>query len=121
MMALPSNEQRRAVATAGLLASDKDGEALAATRALCRLLDKHGLSPAVVVAAGLAVAPSREPEPALLSTSHQRLARMALSFTQLLTDWEVEFLQSITRLRTISPKQWDRLNAIKDKLDRRTA
>lgn len=48
-------DYHRANKAAALLASDRDGEALAAARALCRLLDKHGLSAADVVSLGLSV------------------------------------------------------------------
>ncbi len=65
MTNLAQKDLHRIRSTAALLASDKDGEALGAARALCRLLGKHGLEPADVVGAGLSLSTTTpvRPEP----------------------------------------------------------
>lgn len=129
MNALPPNDLRRAVSTAKLLTSDVDGEALGATRALCRLLGKHGLEPAAVLNEGLLRSTAKSEagfasgspaamRPCDVTRSHQRTALMARGFKDLLTDWELGFLDSVVYLRTLSPKQQDRFNAICAKIDR---
>lgn len=121
MSAVTASARRRMIATAGLLTSDKDGEALNAARALVRLLDQHGMDPAAVIGAGLAqpVAASMPPRSAACNFGrHQFQARLCAGFPQYLTSWESNFLASIARQRTITAKQRDRLNEIIAKIER---
>ncbi len=71
MTKLLLNDVRRAALSAGLLASDNDGEVVAAARALVCLLKKADLDPAVVVAAGLLATPT-PPMPQRLPSGHPR-------------------------------------------------
>lgn len=124
MMALSPTDKRRVVASAALLRSDQDGEALAAVRAVCRQLDRYGLDPAAVLAAGLGGPPklpprrSEPPKPAEVLLPHQRTAMMAAAFPELLTEWEQEFVNSIAGRRSITGRQRDTLNAIASKVER---
>ncbi len=59
MTALQPSDQRRAALSAGLLASNHDGEVVAAARALCGLLKKCGVDAADAVSAGLAALAAR--------------------------------------------------------------
>lgn len=129
MTALPPKDLRRVVASAALMSSDIDGEALAATRAICRQLGKHGLSPASVVEAGLLRderAAHERPvffrDPATFRTPplkpHQRTAYMARGFAELLNEWELSFLESMIGRREITPRQQDALNGIASKIER---
>jgi hypothetical protein len=125
MDGLPDNAVRRAVSAAGLMASPVDGEALGATRALCRLLERHGLDPATVIGAGLlqtpASAPARRvtgPVPVRPLRPHQLAARQCLAFGEMLTDWEREFCASVADLRSLSTKQQAQLNVIAVRAER---
>jgi len=117
----------RAVASAALLSSDKDGEALNATRALARLLGKNGLDTAKVIEAGLRVGagglmdkPRQKtaPEPMSPLRPHHLSARMTLAYGDNLTNWERNFLSDICELSRLSPKQQERLNLIAAKVER---
>lgn len=116
---------RRIRSTAALLTSDNDGEALSAARALCRLLNQHGLDPAGVVGAGLVGrfatncpdAP-KGPAPVSILRPHQIGARMCLAYPELLTDWERGFLRNVAEAGSISDRQRSRLNTIASKIER---
>ncbi len=133
MTALPclaDKEARRVIAAAALMTSDKDGEALAAVRATCRLLASHNIGPADVFRAALVDEPeahrrgdaadpsgSQRPRPAAGGTGslfrqHVQLARNCLTTPEHLSAWEVEFLNGIVGCRSLSPKQRDRLQQI---------
>lgn len=131
---LPDRDRRRVMAAAALMTSDKDGEALAAVRATCRMLAPHGVGIADVVAAALAARPldnpRREarpqrstrrrpaaPDHMYMTTPHQRLAKMCILQNEHINDWERAFLDSILRERTLSPRQHQKLEAIAAKID----
>ena len=115
-MALHLNDQRRAALSAGLLASDHDGEVVAAARALVCLLKKGDLDPAAVVTAGLeSVAAPPLPAPKRYPCGYPRPMRdrawMARSSPNL-NDWERGFLNDIIRCSSLSPRQEDMLRKI---------
>ncbi len=124
MTEVAAKDMRRIRSTAALLTSGNDGEALGATRALCRLLDQHGLDPAGVVAAGLVgrSAPKRvitqQPEPVSILRPHQLNARTCLAYPELLDDWEHSFLGNVAEAGSISDRQQSRLNTIASKIER---
>lgn len=112
--ALQPRDQRRAALSAGLLASDQDGEVVAAARALCGLLKKGDLDPALVVSAGLlAVAPAPMPTryPSGFLRPLNERARMARSSPHL-NGWERDFLDSVIDRRGLSQRQESALKAI---------
>jgi len=114
-MALLPNDARRAASSAALLASDRDGEVVAAARALCGLLAKGGLDPRSVVTAGLAHNESAVRAPAAPSPvyhgSWQQRARMA-RLSPHLNDWERGFLADIIAHGSLSQRQESCLKAI---------
>lgn len=127
--ALPPADRRRIISSSELMASDTDGEALAAVRATGRLLAPHGVGLADVFKAALddapvplgrassspprsPYAPYERPFEAKVIRQHERLARHCLAFPDRLTAWEREFLTSIASERTLSSRQSDRLQAI---------
>jgi hypothetical protein len=122
---LADKDVHRVVSAAGLLASDKDGEALAAGRALCRLLAPHKISPADVFRAALSPKPEQYrrrddrggPHSGALRRQHVQLARMCLLTPQHLTDWERNFLSDIMVCAKLSPKQSARLQQIVRKVE----
>lgn len=121
MSALPPRDHDRLAKSAALMSSDQDGEALAATRAFCRQLGKHGLSPADLLGARFdRVRPHTFPkvEHAPLLRPHQRTAIMARGFSELLNKWELGFLDSIAAKSDITPRQSDALNSIAFKIER---
>lgn len=119
---LEPRERRRIVATAALLGSSQDGERLAASRGLDRLLAPHGVNIAQVVEAGLsspaAASLRSRMEPVTPLRPHQLTARMCLAYPHLLSDWEAGFVASVAGLRVLSDKQRDRLNSIAIKVER---
>jgi hypothetical protein len=125
---VPERERRRLVSTLGLLASDQDGEVLAAARAACRLLKPYGFTPAEFIAKALEPAPTPKPDYMSGFTGgstrgtvhgHQGDARLCLVMgEELLNDWEKGFLHSLIGQRSLSPKQADKLRAIKTKIER---
>ena len=115
-MRLLPNDQRRAALSAGLLASDHDGEVVAAARALCGLLKKSDLDPATVVAAGLsAVATPHMPAPTRCPSGYPRplnaRARMA-RYSPHINDWERAFLNDMIDRRGLSQRQESLLKSI---------
>lgn len=120
-MRLLPNDQRRAALAAGLLASNQDGEVLAAARAFCGLLRKADLDPAAVVSAGLSAvaspptnAPARAhcgPRP---MSARVRMARYCPD----LTDWERGFLNNMIDRRYLSERQERALKSILAKAER---
>lgn len=133
--ALPDRDRRRVIASAALMASDKDGEALAAVRATCRMLAPHGIGPADLIAAALATRDRdprqcQEPDPfgarrhrqepqrySHSSAQHQRLARMCLMQACYINEWQREFLTSIVRERSLTARQQQKLTDIVAKID----
>ena len=116
MNCLQPRDQRRAALSAGLLASDHDGEVVAAARALCGLLKKSDLDPATVVAAGLsAVAAPPMPMPPRCPSGYPRplseLVRMA-RYSPHINDYERRFLNDIMDRRNLSVRQESLLKAI---------
>ena len=115
-MALAPNDVRRAVSSAALLTSDRDGEVVAAARALCVLLAKGGLDPRSVITSGLAreawpnVVPSRVTAQSPYG-SWQQVARMA-RLSPHLNDWERGFLADILAHGSLSQRQESCLKAI---------
>lgn len=124
MSLLPNADRRRAMASAALLASDVDGEVVAAAQALRRILGKVGTDIPSIIGAGLLSddtlpAPLRRgAEPVSLLRPHQRTAWTALAFPELLTGWERAFLESLVDLRHLSARQENRLRAIAAKIER---
>ena len=116
MTPLLPNDAHRAALSAGLLTSDRDGEVVAAARALVGLLAKGGLDPRSVVAAGLArlvpssLAAGPAPAPAY-EGGWQTRARMA-RLSPHLNDWEHGFLRDILAQGSLSPRQQRKLKAI---------
>ncbi len=121
-MALVPNDKRRAALSAGLLASNHDGEVLAAARALCMLLRKGNLDPASVVSAGLSAIAS----PAVTSglgtdLSGLRERARAASHSTILNDWERGFLADVRHRRKLTPRQEGMLRSILSKAERKAA
>lgn len=113
---LAPNDVRRAALSAGLLTSDRDGEVVAAARALVGLLAKGGLDPGSIVAAGLAaeVSSNLSNGPMAAPVYHgawQHRARMA-RLSPYLNDWERGFLADILKHGSLSARQQDKLKAI---------
>ncbi len=127
-------DAHRIRSTAALLASDKDGEALGAARALCRLLGKHGLEPADVVGAGLSLSTTTRvrPEPvAPWSPWDMRSdplrpwrnkARTIAAHRETLSARELEFaLNMVARREQPTPKQQEWLDCLADRTAARWA
>ena len=116
---LAPNDVRRAALSAGLLTSDRDGEVVAAARALVGLLAKGGLDPRSVVAAGLthqvpssfAVGPAPAPPYRGAWQTRARMARLSPH----LNDWERGFLGDILAQGSLSHRQESKLRAILNK------
>ncbi|MBA3525899.1 MAG: hypothetical protein H0T82_03125 [Sphingomonas sp.] len=125
MTEFAAKDMHRIRSTAALLTSDNDGEALGAARALCRLLNQHGLDPAGVVGAGLvgrSISSCRDirngPAPVSILRPHQLDVRMCLAYPHLLDEWERSFLGNVVAARSISEKQRSRLQVIVAKVER---
>lgn len=115
-MRLLANDQRRAALSAGLLASDHDGEVVAAARALVCLLKKVDLDPAGVVSAGLSAAalpaaPLPRRAPSGFPRPMSERARMA-RYSPHINDWERGFLNDMIDRRGLSQRQESTLKAI---------
>lgn len=113
-MALLPDDARRAALSAGLLASDRDGEVVAAARALCGLLAKGGLDPRSVVAAGLAPVhhgPRLGVGPGAPARPWRERARMA-RYSPHINDWERAFLDNLICWKSLSARQEATLQAI---------
>lgn len=134
MTNLAQKDLHRIRSTAALLASDKDGEALGAARALCRLLDKRGLDPADVVAAGLSLSTTTlvGPEPVAPSSPWdmrsdplrpwRNKARTIAAHREKLTERELEFVSNMAARRDPpTPKQQEWLNCLADRFESRWA
>jgi len=110
-MSLLPNDARRAASSAALLASDRDGEVVAAARALCGLLAKGGLDPRSVVTAGLAgyqvAASSAAATKPVYRGSWQQRARI-VRLSPHLNDWERGFLDDVIGWQSLSVRQEDR-------------
>jgi hypothetical protein len=133
MSPLPSADERRLISSAALLQSDQDGEVVSAARAVSRILQKGNLDLTAVIRRGLAPpkpsiadalsafpdAPRRGPESFDIRTRHVVIVRMCEAYSDLLNDWEREFLASLRHQRSITEKQRDRLKAIEVKIERR--
>lgn len=115
-MSLAPNDVRRAAHSAALLASDLDGEVIAAARAFVGILAKGGLDPRSVVAAGLAHGVGPKPAAGPMATQvyrgpWQQRARMA-RLSPHLNDWERGFLADILAHGSLSQRQESCLKAI---------
>ena len=115
-MSLAPNDVRRAAHSAALLASDLDGEVIAAARAFVGILAKGGLDPRSVVAAGLAHGVGPKPAAGPMATQvyrgpWQQRARMA-RLSPHLNDWERSFLADILAHGSLSQRQERCLKAI---------
>ena len=112
-----------------MLASDQDGEALAATRMVVRLLAKHGKRPEDLKL-GIATPqyanarpaqppppPSKNPRPQPHYTGNAAIAVQLLEKLRgHISDWEIGFLSSLTKMhayRKLSEKQERVLNKLK--------
>ena len=113
MTKLQPQDARRAALSAGLLASDHDGEVVAAARALVCLLKKGDLDPAGVISAGLLASartmPSRLPS-GYPRPLHER-ARVA-RYSPHINDYERGFLNDIMDRRNLTARQESLLKAI---------
>lgn len=121
MMRLLPNDQRRAALSAGLLASDQDGEVIAAARALCFILKKGDLDPAGVVSAGLsavAAAPATAPLRARCGPRPMSERARTARYSPNLNDWERAFLNDIIDRRNLSERQERTLKSILAKAER---
>lgn len=118
---IPDRDRRRLVSAVGLLASDRDGEVVAAARAACRLLEPHGTNLSQLVEAALTPMPWRVSRAGSLRTvDHRTLARKCLAMSKHLSDWEAGFLESLVRWDgQLSPKQAAALDRIESKIDGR--
>ena len=115
-MALPPADARRAAHSAALLASNHEGEVIAAARAFVGILAKGGLDPRSVVAAGLAhgVGPKLAADPVATPVYRgpwQQRARMA-RLSPHLNNWEMGFLGDILARGSLSQRQETCLKAI---------
>jgi hypothetical protein len=133
MSALSPADERRLISSAALLQSDQDGEVVSAARAVGRILQKGNLDLPALIRRGLAPpkpsiadvlsvfpdAPRRGPEPYDLRTRHQTTVRMCQAFSDLLNDWEREFLSSLAHQQSVTDRQRERLKAIEAKIERR--
>lgn len=126
-MAMLPQDARRAALSAGLLASDHDGEVVAAARALLGLLAKGGLAPGDVVAAGLVRASTSPTSPAHDIRPHHLhgwkcQARTLLVHPDLLNDRESFFVLSmLERSNPPTQKQQDWLDSLTARLNSRWA
>ena len=116
VMALPPADARRAAHSAALLASDREGEVIAAARAFVGILAKGGLDPRSVVAAGLAhsVSPKLAANPMATPVYRgpwQQRARMA-RLSPHLNNWELGFLGDILAHGSLTQRQETCLKAI---------
>ena len=116
VMALPPADARRAAHSAALLASDREGEVIAAARAFVGILAKGGLDPRSVVAAGLArvVGPKLAADPVTTPVYRgpwQQRARMA-RLSPHLNNWELGFLGDILAHGSLTLRQESCLKAI---------
>jgi hypothetical protein len=91
----------------GLLGSSFDGERAAAALKADHLIRDHGLTWNEVIAV-----PKRITSPETLS----ELCGWLLGHSEILSPWEINFLQEISSLKSISPKQRDVLDAISEKV-----
>ena len=117
LVRIPDRDRRRVVSAAGLLASDKDGEVVAAARAVCRLLKPLGTTPAALIDAALAPKPSDAGfgwEPV---RDHRHLARACLAMDAHLNAWEIGFLDDVSRQPRLTDRQLAKLRQIQAKLD----
>ncbi len=115
---LPDRDRRRLVSTVGLLASDRDGEVVAAARATGRLLQPYGTTLARLVEVALSPAPrAHRPDP-VRADNHRNLARMCLGMSQHLSAWEVAFCRDIARgCGPLTPRQVAKVKAIEAKIE----
>ncbi len=133
MSALDPGTQRRLIAAARLLESDKPGERQAATEAMLRLLPQgmtvadlleRAISPVAPIRRVEHFRPTRNqaPEPFTLLRRWQHKALMLLSFPEMLNDRELEFAQDM-RVRRDEPtqKQMAWLNNLAARVEARTA
>jgi hypothetical protein len=115
-LALAPADARRAALSAGLLASNHDGEVVAAARALCGLLQKGGLDPSAVIAAGLSGGErDRYGAAAVRSVDARRPWRERARRARLspyLNDWERDFLSDVVGWSSLSARQEATLKAI---------
>jgi hypothetical protein len=109
---------RRIVSTAALLTSPQDGERLAASRGLERLLAPHGLSLTDLVRRALLGEALRRLGPAeRIFPLHHRMARMCLAQSGCINDWDRSFLNSVLSQERLSAKQKATLDSIVAKID----
>lgn len=99
MSGLSLAERTRLASILGMLGSDHQGERDAAALAANRLVRDRGVAWSDLLAAQPA---APEPEP---SSTAQENYRLCSRHTELLTDWERNFLRRLNLARGISPKQ----------------
>jgi hypothetical protein len=121
--------RHRIISTAALLSSPQDGERLAASHGLDRLLAPHGIGVADVFRAALEPAHRAPPvsppryansggmRPVKPTNAHQRLAWLCLHQGDVINAWERQFLSSIMNARALTAKQQATLNGIVAKID----
>jgi hypothetical protein len=115
MAALPPDAAAKLVKILGMLGSDHDGECVAAARQATRLIKSHNATWEHVLAPQQS-RPTPPPRPQSHGPVHVAVARAALQYAGHLTEWEVAFLQSITRQRRLSVRQETALSGIVQKL-----
>jgi hypothetical protein len=125
MSSLGNNDSTRIVAIAALTASDRDGEALAASRMLNKVLTKLNLRLCDVVERGLKPTPAMNPHPAFQPypaspsrTHHQQALDCLMLGKEIWSPKEREFLCDIRQCSSLSPKQREWLDRLVAKLGR---
>lgn len=101
----------------GLLASDHDGEVAAAGRRANALLKGAGLTWDQLLTPPAPEARYRPPRRWRSPSSPSDTAALCLQWSEVLTDWETDFLRSIVGRLRVSPKQAEVLERISRKVE----
>lgn len=122
MEALTPAETSKLFGLLGMLASPFDGERATAGLLATKLIESKGLEWSDLIRPALAYyppPPPPRPAPSSAMFSWQTQVARCMATQSLLTLWENEFLHSIARRHSLSPKQEETLATIVDRLARR--
>jgi hypothetical protein len=100
----------------GLFASDSAGERDAAVVRATAVLRSNGLAWADLVLLAVKASATPQPLPAPQEAPHVVTARWALAFRHQLNERERKFLNSVLRLKALTPRQRAWLEVIADEL-----
>lgn len=115
---LSGADRERLVKLCGMLGSAHDGERAAAGLLASRLLRERGLRWDDVIGVSAPLPPPQRPASSTPDCPVSRLdaVRLVLARADLLTPWEVGFVQSVARRRRWSPKQIDVFDRIHERV-----